>query len=329
MVSGIAALLISLNPNLTGNQVRNIIESTTKKPSGYTYTLGAGQRPNLTWNNQMGYGIVNAANAVNEVLRVNGPNYLCSTSSYNLPNMSGVTSWSVSPSRLFSGSTSGSGATATLSPYHANNTIGQATITFVVNTSCGSITIQKTFWVGKPAVPGTISGNTSPGPGSIVPYIVSSLPSGASSMSWTLPYCVGCTQPWSFYSGQNSTQMTANVGDSPGYVQAMGVNACGTGGASLLYVTPSGPCNPCARTYPNPVSNEMTLDWLDKDGIELINDVPEYKITIYNSVGGIVMTENSKSSSLRFDFSHLKNGFYFLHIENKDGLIRKQIRVER
>ncbi|MDF2156996.1 M12 family metallo-peptidase [Algoriphagus sp. CAU 1675] len=261
---------------------------------------------------------------------ISGSNFLCSTGNFTLtsPPPGTSISWSVSPVGLFSGSTSGSGSIATLTPYHPN-TRGGATLTFNVTSACKTTQVTKNIWVQAPLSPGPIIGNSSPGPGSISPYMVASLPSGATSMSWSLPYCVGCSQPWSFYSGQTSTQMTANVGDAAGYVQAMGVNPCGTGGASLLYVTPSGPCDPCARTFPNPISNEMTLEWFDTDGILIENEVPEYKITLYNAGGGIIMTKTSKSPNLNFDLAQLKNGFYFLHIENKDGLIRKQIRVER
>ena len=70
-VAGIAALVLSINPTLTRQQVRNIIESTCQKvyqysssnPSGYTYSITSG-RPNGTWNNEMGYGLVNAFAAV-------------------------------------------------------------------------------------------------------------------------------------------------------------------------------------------------------------------------------------------------------------------------
>ena len=62
-LAGVAALILSANPNLTGQQVRDIIESTAQKVSGYNYQITSG-RPNGTWNNEMGYGLVNAYAAV-------------------------------------------------------------------------------------------------------------------------------------------------------------------------------------------------------------------------------------------------------------------------
>ena len=263
-------------------------------------------------------------------VQISGPSLLCSTNSYILQNPppGSTITWTVSNTRLFSGSTSGTGSSAVVSPFHTNSS-GQATITFTVTTACGTITIPKTFWVGKPAIPGAITGNTTPGPGSYTPYYINNLPAGATSMSWGLPYCVGCSQPWSFVSGQNDILITAQVGDSDGYVQAMGVNACGTGGASLLYVTASGPCDPCPRIFPNPVSDLMTIEWMDKEGFVVDQEIETYELSLYNSVGAIILTKTAKNPSIQLDLSQVKNGFYYLHIQTKDGLIRKQIRIER
>ena len=62
-VSAVAALILSVNPNLTAQQVRNIIESTAQKVGGYAYTNTSG-RPNGTWDDEMGYGLVDAFAAV-------------------------------------------------------------------------------------------------------------------------------------------------------------------------------------------------------------------------------------------------------------------------
>lgn len=64
-VSGIAALIMSVNPCLTGQQVRDIIDQTSQKirTDLYTYTNNP-SKPNGTWNAQMGYGLVDANAAV-------------------------------------------------------------------------------------------------------------------------------------------------------------------------------------------------------------------------------------------------------------------------
>ena len=58
-VSGIAALILSINPDLTQKEVVNIIESTTQKVGILRYAPTE-DRPNGTWNEEMGYGLVDA-----------------------------------------------------------------------------------------------------------------------------------------------------------------------------------------------------------------------------------------------------------------------------
>ncbi|MDR2474899.1 MAG: S8 family serine peptidase [Bacteroidales bacterium] len=62
-VAGLAALILSVNPTLTNQQVRNIIESTAQKVGGYSYQTTSG-RSNGTWNNEMGYGLIDAYSSV-------------------------------------------------------------------------------------------------------------------------------------------------------------------------------------------------------------------------------------------------------------------------
>lgn len=65
-VAGVAALVLSINPDLTEQEVRNIIESTTQKIREgdlYTYSTHTGKF-NGTWNDEVGYGLLDAYAAV-------------------------------------------------------------------------------------------------------------------------------------------------------------------------------------------------------------------------------------------------------------------------
>lgn len=62
-VAGLAALILSVNSELTRAQVVNIIEKTAQKIGNYSYSTILG-RPNGTWNNEMGYGQIDALAAV-------------------------------------------------------------------------------------------------------------------------------------------------------------------------------------------------------------------------------------------------------------------------
>lgn len=69
IVAGVAALILSANPNLTALQVNDIIESTAQKVRTDIYDYNnINDRPNGTWCNVTGYGHVNAHAALLEAL---------------------------------------------------------------------------------------------------------------------------------------------------------------------------------------------------------------------------------------------------------------------
>lgn len=67
-VAAVAALILSVNNNLTYREVAEIIEKTARKIGGYSYATTSG-RPNGTWHREMGYGVVDAYAAVLEARR--------------------------------------------------------------------------------------------------------------------------------------------------------------------------------------------------------------------------------------------------------------------
>lgn len=62
MVAGVAGLIISANPDLTREQIFEILKETADKVGGYTYTDGKSY--------ELGYGRVNAGNAVKKALEL-------------------------------------------------------------------------------------------------------------------------------------------------------------------------------------------------------------------------------------------------------------------
>lgn len=60
-VAGVAALVLERNSELTVNQVNSIICSNTKKLSGVNFNV---TKPDGSWNNEYGYGLVDAYNSV-------------------------------------------------------------------------------------------------------------------------------------------------------------------------------------------------------------------------------------------------------------------------
>jgi len=62
-VAAVAGLVLSINPKLTQKEVANIIEKTAQKVGDYNYQTVSG-RNNGAWNEEMGYGLVDAYAAV-------------------------------------------------------------------------------------------------------------------------------------------------------------------------------------------------------------------------------------------------------------------------
>ncbi|MCR4878221.1 MAG: S8 family peptidase [Bacteroidales bacterium] len=76
-VAGVAALVLSVNPCLTSEEVKYVIESTCTKirPDLYSYATNP-DHPNGTWNIEVGYGLVNAYEAVLKAQQMGGYTYI-------------------------------------------------------------------------------------------------------------------------------------------------------------------------------------------------------------------------------------------------------------
>ncbi|MCD8101056.1 MAG: S8 family serine peptidase [Alistipes sp.] len=64
--AGVAALVLSVSPLSTGQRVRDIIESSCRKLSGYYFSA---YNTNGTYNNEVGYGLVDAYAAINKIMK--------------------------------------------------------------------------------------------------------------------------------------------------------------------------------------------------------------------------------------------------------------------
>lgn len=62
--AGVMALVLSANPDLTQQEARDILEQTCRKGGNYNYSNAQPDKNNGSWNQEMGYGVVNALEAV-------------------------------------------------------------------------------------------------------------------------------------------------------------------------------------------------------------------------------------------------------------------------
>lgn len=82
-VAGVVALMLSANPALTLDQVRTMLQYSCNRVGPYCYSWTS-NHPDGPWNNQMGYGRINAFNAVQLALRATS----FSTPVYNVSSQS-------------------------------------------------------------------------------------------------------------------------------------------------------------------------------------------------------------------------------------------------
>ncbi|WP_160150034.1 S8 family serine peptidase [Parabacteroides sp. Marseille-P3160] len=132
-VAGVAALILSVRPDLTGQQVRDVIEQTAQKVGNYSYATTTG-RPNGVWNNEMGYGLVNAYAAVYAVApRISGPSAVCDQATYTIENLPQGATVQWSATNFIPASGTGTSFTAT-----AKNGAGQDRILATITPPSGN-----------------------------------------------------------------------------------------------------------------------------------------------------------------------------------------------
>jgi subtilisin family serine protease len=148
-VAGVAALILSINSTLTQDQVRDIIESTCTKVGTYTYSTTAG-RTNGKWNNEVGYGCVNAFAALQSVFPylAEGVNVCTSGTTFTVnkvPTNSTVT-WTCSSNITFDNQPGNPKVFTAIGT-------GYGSVTATINyTNCSPIVMQRTVWVGTPQI---------------------------------------------------------------------------------------------------------------------------------------------------------------------------------
>ncbi|MFD2968047.1 S8 family peptidase [Sphingobacterium bambusae] len=133
-VAGVAALILSVNPNLTEAQVKNVLQNT------------ATDMGSSGFDNTFGYGRVNAQNALRSVSpTITGVDQFCSSANYTLTNLpSGA---SVSWSATGGATVSSSGNSCTLSRAGTTNML--ITLTANITSACGaSLKITKNIESG-------------------------------------------------------------------------------------------------------------------------------------------------------------------------------------
>src|SRR5690606_6558864 len=296
-VAGVAALMLSISPDLTEGEVRTILQSTATDMG----TPGFGDI--------FGYGRLNAHAAVQAALPlISGPDVLCSSNSYTLQDLPpGTTAtWTASPSHLFSVG-SGTGVTANLGPGAAAS--GQGTLTFTISGSCGTVQVSKQVWVGK-ALP---SPTFSQGPyemavNTVHNFYVNSVPT-ATNYQWRV-YPSG--NEWIRSNGNSG--ITLSISAAGSYSLEVDItNPCGVIG--LETPVDVSLFSALFTVYPNPASEELHIEMIpsekpEKQGVDVL-DHTVYEIKLFDPSGIELHSQVASDTKVTLNVRHLDNGFYY------------------
>jgi len=311
-VAGVAALILSINSTLTQDQVRDIIESTCTKVVAYTYSTATG-RANGKWNNEVGYGCVNAFAALQAVFPViSGPSTVCSTGATftvsNVPEGCNVT-WAKSANITFD-NLPGNPKT-----FYANGT-GSGWVQATVNsTTCGQVTLPaRTVWIGPPAAPNNLFSTESPVCRNAEVLSVCSQSGIQYYWNWG---GAGLT----YLSGQSSPRLFLETTSSfnHGIVRLMVKNGCGWSPYSdikHIYLNPN--CDSPYTVFPNPGTNIITIESANNTTLKPgpATNAEIQQVELIDKMGKTVY-ENHLGKSVKvttIQVSNLLNDFYTLRI---------------
>lgn len=174
-VSGVVALMLSVNPNLTESQVHSILETTATD-------MGA-----TGFDNTFGFGRVNACAALSQTistLAISGSDQICSsgTYTYSIPGLpTGTTvTWSTTGNLTVSSSN-------TANPVTVSGSNGYGTLSATVASPCGTVVLQpKQITIGIPGNSNTIQGPYSMCPGDAQNFYTQAV--DGSTYTWDMDY---------------------------------------------------------------------------------------------------------------------------------------------
>ena len=330
-ISGLAALVLSINPNLTQTQVRRIIAETAEKVGGYSYVVGNGDTfSDLSHNNEMGYGRVNALKALEKAAGapMTGPALICNNGGYTLTTFPAGSSavWSASPGLFMNGNLA--------TRQNGYSGAGTITATLTVPNACATIPVKRTIWVGNPNLTKTINGVVT-GTTSVTAGGSYNLASSSSSPNTTFNYnnyAGSGNMTIDLYTPNNpTTQMYvySNSTDGLRQVKVTATNSCGSYAEDFVFYLESG----MFKFYPNPAKDNVTLEFANT---ELLAAMPS-KVELFSEksiwpVRSVLIKEISNKQGFRdgnkldINVSDLPRGTYYLRATKSEGLKERVVK---
>jgi hypothetical protein len=259
------------------------------------------------------------------IATVSGPSIICSTDNFtilNNPNNSTLT-WSTSnPSGL---SINSSGLATRVNGFN-----GQVTVTATINSGCGSVTLPGVnVVVGSPA-PQAIAADVQQGLGRI--QVSTMEVPGANSYNWYINNVLNSTYK-NVFAQLPISRSRCNIEYS---VSVAAVNPCGTSSRfSRNILVPCTGSSQVARvsasTYPNPSSSTLTVQVTDSLATDPSTDKLEqpYELHLVDKFQRKVISVQSSDKILHLSTEDLTPDVYYLQVQYKDAITRKQIVIRK
>jgi subtilisin family serine protease len=322
--AGVVALILSVNPNLTGIQARQILESSTDKISGYVYSSSVSGQPNGTWNNEVGYGRINAYKAVQMAqcmasnAQISGNNIICNSETYLAPVGGTSYNWTITEGASLVTLTGNGTASITLTaiPYLS----GQVTLSLSMGNNCGNVIGTKNIWVGVPqfnVVRDATQNESCDTKFHYVPFYINTPPNSTIEILFLSPqvtYTVGSNNLYTFnfpkgYSGPfeyiiSSTNTcgtyiydSVDMGDSN---MISNCNSMGLANTNLY------------KIYPNPTNNVINVSLADENEKPITTS--KIIAELYDFSGQSKQKVEVKNNTASISVVGLQKGVYILNI---------------
>jgi subtilisin family serine protease len=317
-VAGVAALVLSVKPDISEAQVTTILQQTATDmgSSGFDITYG--------------YGRVNAYAAIQTVSpTITGPSIVCNTNSTF--TISGYPPGATCTWAFSSGLVTPNSGSGTSAVFHGTScsVIGEGNLTFTVNIpDCGQFYVTKKDIVinGPDYSDVYISvldsyGQTLPQQSLLCPYTVYHIYVHNNSICSTSNYTWDIPSGWTLNYSYNN-MVSINTNDSPWGNVIVKAQTCCTGCGSNVaihsaYFSEGYECGQDLFTiFPNPSSSYVDIDLnkeIQMDGLNLKQD-RVYDLSVINTSGVVKFATKLNGLPYRLNTATLQDGTYIVKI---------------
>lgn len=252
--------------------------------------------------------------------------------------------WSLTPTNLFSGSTTGTGKVAQINAASSASGLGTITYNFEMPSELPggeTFSVEETFWVGEPEsglYPDCLIGPSCCEIGSSRNYFDGTpfpLRLGGAEYEWTLypndPYIDVVP-----YADQVSARVFVNTGANPGNYTLMvrSINDCDQIGETAMIgfevPQPGQSCSGYSMVmFPNPSQTETTISVISNETEENFGESEFWDLAVYSENFGLKEKKTKlKGNTYKLNTSNWKEGVYIVHIKYKGKTIQGKLAVK-